>query len=322
MPFIARSPLSYLRTSEDIDTHWQQADSAASGSDITLKGGYTLASFQADIASFSNKLSQARAERQQRDMAAGQRNVKKGLVRDALTRFRAAVTNQLMGTPYAANLPTLPAVNVDESGYKEAFLKMVERWRVINGLGNTVADFTAPLILGNGLTLAAFEIELQELDAAYRLVSRTDTVLETLRRERDALMPVLKDRIVQYKNALIDKFGKTHPLVQSLPALSPAPSTNIKAVKVIGSWDADTQKAALAWTPSTVSDVTYSVRTTGSLPYKAEDEEVLAALPGGTTHFHTDTGLLTSGSEANFKVYVVSSAGNERGSNSVKVVRA
>jgi hypothetical protein len=321
MPFIARSPLAYLRTAEEINTHWQQANIAAGATHITLKGGYTLAQFQVDLTTFSNKIDQTRAERFQRDIAAAQRNIQKGNVRDSLTRFRAAITNRLMGTPYASNLPTLPVLTADESTYKEPFLKMQERWRGIDNLSNSLPDFTAPLVLGNGLTIDAYTDQLMELDAAYRSLDRSDTLLETLRRERDALMPILKQRVVQYKNALIDRFGKDHPLVKSLPALSPTAGNTLKAVKLTGTWDTSTGKAALTWTSAASPDASYSVRTTGSLPYKAEDEEALATLPHSTTHFHTDTGLTTPGAEANFKVYVVTPSGNERGSNAVKVVR-
>ena len=281
MPFIARSPLSYLRTAQDINTHWQQANTASPGSPITLKGSYTLAQFQAEATAFSSKIDQTRAERLRRDMAAGQRSVQKGAVRESLTRFRAAVTNQLMGTPYAGNLPTLPAFSVDESGYKEPFLKMQERWRVIDNLGVTVPDFTSPLVLGNGLTIDGFVDQLTGLDDSYRALDKSDTLLETFRRERDALMPILKARIVQYKNALVDRFGKDHPLVQSLPALSPIVSNTLKPVKLTGTWDATTKKAALTWSEAASSEASYSVRTTGSLPFKADDEEILATLPHG-----------------------------------------
>ena len=133
-------------------------------------------------------------------------------------------------------------------------------------------------------------------------------------------MPILKERIVQYKNALIDRFGKTHPLVQSLPALSPVSTNTLKPVKLTGTWDAITKKAALTWSAAVASDASYSVRTTGSLPFKADDEEILGNLPNGTTHFHTNAGLTLAGAEANFKVYVITPTGNERGSNAVKVV--
>ena len=320
MPFIARSPLSYLRTAQDIDTHWQQVNASSSANPITLKGSFTLAQFQNELTVFGAKISQTRAERLQRDMAAGQRSIQKDAVRESLTRFRAAVTNYLMGTPYAGNLPTLPTLSVDESAYKEPFLKMQERWRVIDNLSVSVPEFTAPLVLGNGLTLDGFVDQLTDLDSAYRALDKSDTQLETYRRERDAMMEPLKKRIVQYKNALIDRFGKEHPFVKSIPALSPTPSNTLKPVKLTGTWDASTQKAALTWSAAASQDATYSVRTTGSLPYKPDDEEVLATLPHGTTHFHTDAGLIVIGSEANFKVYVVTPSGNERGSNAVKIM--
>lgn len=55
--------------------------------------------------------------------------------------------------------------------------------------------------------------------------------------------------------------------------------------------------------------------------YKAAEEQSVALIPAGTTTTFSDYELPASGSVPSFKVYVVTSTGNEKGSNAVKVVR-
>ena len=55
--------------------------------------------------------------------------------------------------------------------------------------------------------------------------------------------------------------------------------------------------------------------------YRAAEELAVAALPKTATTFETATGLAAPGSAATFKVYVLTTTGNEKGSNAVKVTR-
>jgi hypothetical protein len=55
--------------------------------------------------------------------------------------------------------------------------------------------------------------------------------------------------------------------------------------------------------------------------YVGEEEEVLDNNPPGVLEFVNSVGLVAPGSRAFYKVYVKLTTGNERGSNTVSVVR-
>ncbi len=322
MPVISQSPQTYVATSDELIAHWTRANVTAAGTPIKLKGNYFLADFTIDRNNLSEKIAQVRAVLLSRQMSAGLRDQQKTTIREYLIRFRGAVTNALMDTPYANNLPTLPVFATDETRYKEPFLAMAERWRAINALGGSVADFTAPLTIGDGIRLEDYELALADLESSYRAVGSADAALDTLRSERNALLEPLKKRMQQYKAALIDRFGKDHALVKSLPALSPTPGATPPPVALSGSFDAARGKAVLSWGASAAADLDhYEVRTTGELPYRAEDEAVVASVPATQLSLETDEGLIVSNATANFKVYVVTRTNHERGSNAVKIKR-
>ena len=50
-------------------------------------------------------------------------------------------------------------------------------------------------------------------------------------------------------------------------------------------------------------------------------EQVAGMVQPGTLHFETESGLVSAGLKAVFKVFVVLTTGNERGSNAVKIER-
>ena len=116
---------------------------------------------------------------------------------------------------------------------------MANQWQALNALAPiAVPGFTAPLALGDGTTLAAFDARIAAARAAHRAVDAAEAEAARRRAERDALLPPLKERLKQYKSALVSIFGSNHPLVQSVPRLSPAPGTTPARVGASGAWDA------------------------------------------------------------------------------------
>ena len=76
--------------------------------------------------------------------------------------------------------------------------------------------------------------------------------------------------------------------------------------------------------PSLAPDLaSYELRgCIGGTKYDTDLEQVLGTHPAGTvTPFASSNGLLSSGSKVFYKVYVILSTGNEKGSKSVSVVR-
>lgn len=81
-------------------------------------------------------------------------------------------------------------------------------------------------------------------------------------------------------------------------------------------------KAHLVWSASANPALDfYSIRYHTGPKYKAAEEQVVGSATVGTLEFLTDFGLPAQGSVAWFKVYVVTTTGNEKGSNAVKVIR-
>ena len=321
MPFIGRSPLSYIAVADDLVAHWTRVNTASPDKPIVCKGNYAVASLTVERNALGSKVSEVRVHRTARETAASVRDGKKEAVRGYLTRFRGAVTSVLMDTPYVKNLPLMPGTTGDEQRFKEPFLKMAEQWRTINGLGSTVPGFTAPLIIGDDITLDAYEDALAELESSYRSIDVLDNNLDTSRSERDSLLPNIRKRAQQYKAALIARYGNDHAFVKSIPTLSTSPGSTPSAVKLSATWDTERELAVFTWSASSLPEVHYALRTTGSLPYKIEDEEAVVTVTTGNLTAATDAGLQAPGAEANFKVYVVTKDGNERGSNTVKVKR-
>lgn len=104
------------------------------------------------------------------------------------------------------------------------------------------------------------------------------------------------------------------------PAIRPAPGSTPVAVQLSGLWSGSLQKAHLEWTASDNPDLDhYSVRSCDPPRYRAQDEATVENVAAGTLELDTDLGLLAPGSAKIFKVYVVTTEDNEKGSNSVKV---
>jgi len=80
--------------------------------------------------------------------------------------------------------------------------------------------------------------------------------------------------------------------------------------------------ADLSWTASTDPDLeSYSVRRSGATPYDTSTEQVVDTLPPGTLALSTNAGLAAEGATMGFKVYVVLTTANEKGSNTVTINR-
>ena len=194
-------------------------------------------------------------------------------------------------------------------------------WARIN-TETTIAGFTPPLTLISGYPIAALNNEITNLRAAYASVNTADTDLKIARERRNALLAPARQRLQQYRVAVLARFGATSPLTLSLPRYSPEPGSTPDPVNLSGVWDAASSKAKLTWDASTNPQLSrYEVRQSGGATYKTADEFSVATVDKTQTQLLTGAGLGVPGTVNCFKVYVVTSDGNERGSNTVKVTR-
>ena len=316
-------PASYLPTAQDFREHWRQVE--ATGKSVVLQNGFGSDDFDEAIAALQAALTALGQAETAQQTAIAQRDAARAPLPPLLERFKGALGNQFAGTPYNKNAPRQPDPNAAESKFLAPFEDMRNQWQALNALApNSVPGFTAPLVLGDGTTLAAFDAKIAAARAAHRAVDAAEAQAARRRAERNALLPPLKERLKQYKSALVGIFGANHPLVQSVPRLSPAPGTTPPRVTVSGAWDAAQNRGVLTIEPlpDSADIAEYEVRYSPTRPYSTNDETVIGAFAPGQTTFETVVGLAAPGASAGFKVYARTSGGNERGSAVVTIKRS
>ena len=309
---------SYLSTAQEFLAHWLQVQTA--GFTLTLQGGYGSDDFEADrtalmdasdaVASRENAVGAAAVERDRQKTALSQR----------LGQFRNTVRGLLPASNHAQGLPTVPGFTVIESRFLRPLVDMADLWTRINA-DTTVPGFTPPLLLAGGYTITQFRTGLTLLRAAYAANTNATGEAQAARRTRDGLLPPLRERMNQYRALAKALLPAGHPLLATLPPITPPAGSTPGAVILSGGWNETGAQAALSWPASDHPDLDhYSLRAyTGPGAYRAADERVVARVPKEATQFSSDFGLLSPGAETGFKLYVVTRTGNEKGSNAIRI---
>ncbi len=312
---------SYLPAAQEFLNHWAQVNLALGGApatDLKLQGAYTLANLTSDRAALQAAITATEGSDNVRQTAATNRDLKKGAILPRIGQFRAGARFKLVGTGYVGALPRVPSFKGNQSLFLKPFDDMANLWLTINA-DTSVPGFTPPLLLPGGYTQANHATELAALRAAYIAVDNANETARLNRKKRDVLLPPIKKRLLQYRVAVLATFGPNDPLTLSVPLVTPPPGSTPQPVNLSGVWNATTSKADLDWSASTNANLAhYSVRT-APVPYHAADESVVGEVSAGALEFSTVAGLLAPGSVAQFKVYVVLTTGNEKGSNTVSV---
>lgn len=311
---------TYLPTVQEFLNHWTQANLELGAAPIVLSDGYTLANFSADRTALENAVLGLQPVDNIRTNTAADRDIKKNALRARLTQFRAIVSGQMAESRYVRSLPKLPNPTANEAAYLAPFNSMASLWKKINA--SPPKGFTGPLLLQGGYSQANLTADIAALRAAYAAANDATANSRSAREERDLLLPNLRARMKQYRQVAKGRLPASSPLAGTIPAYSPPPGSTPAPVKVFGVWDAALGQAVLTWEASSNPALdSYSIRTAPGPVYKAAEEVVVASVPTAQNTFATDTGLAAPGSVALFRVYVVLSTGNERGSATVKISR-
>ncbi len=127
------------------------------------------------------------------------------------------------GTHYADGLPKMPPLGTDEANFLAPLTDAADRWRRINtdAQAKVISNFAGPLLLAEGYTLAQFETDIAALRSACRAHDMATSDAEDRLRRRDALLPALRERFNQYRKIARALIPEGHPLLATLPALSP-----------------------------------------------------------------------------------------------------
>ena len=280
---------SYVVVMLEVLEHWDSANTELGGlpaSDLVLQGGLTRAQFSADRDAISAGITGIEDLENGRQIAADIRQTSREQVRERLSRFRGILRGTLPNTPYEKAAPTLPELSAVQSKFLAPLDDMASLWTRINADTST-PGFTPPLIIA-GYALADFQTDLAGLRASFAAVTAAENDLDLARKERDALLPPAKERMVQYRAMVEATFGAEHPLTLTLPTLSSAPGSTPDAVTASGEWDAVAGEAVLTWNGSTNSNLQlYEIRVASGATYDAATASVAGQVLAGTEEFRT-----------------------------------
>lgn len=249
------------------------------------------------------------------------RAMKEGLHLRA-SQFNEKVRSQLAGTHYERALPELPQPQDGQAIFMKAMDDISTLWAKINAAAG-IPGFTPPMVLLGGYALAEFDTAVAALRVQFQTDSKADYMVGFKIEERNSLQNLIYPTLKAYRLAVPTFFAADSPQVLTLPKLSPDAGSTPDPVTATGLWNAPTTQGKITWAASTDANLEkYEVRWAPGTIYNSENEVVLGTvLPGAALEFFTAQGLGTAGASSNFKVYVIVTTGNERGSNVVKITR-
>lgn len=315
---------SYVPTMDQFLAHWEDVNIQLGGTpatDLKLFGGYVRAMFLADRDAIDSALTGLIGFENTRELAAQKRDAAKSALLGKLQQWRGLLRALLPGSSYLSAAPLVPPFSSAESKFLAAFDDMANLWSKINA-DATIAGFTPPLTIG-AYTLTMFQADLAALRMAYGAVTIAENDERIAREMRDALLPLARERMIQYRAGVEGLLGVNDPLTLSLPDLSPAPGSTPAPVVLGGSWDAALGLAMFQWTASLAATLShYELRMSVGATYDTASATVVANIPAGTLTFSTAAGLVAPGDIASFKLFVVLTTANEAGSNTVTITRA
>lgn len=312
-------PSSYPPTAEEFLVHWLAADTTlGAGNEIVLPGAVVRAGLQTQRDLLVTKRTDVQAKLNLLELARGDLELRKEALLLRLNQFNDKVNALHPQTKWVRALPSIPGIGYGQSNFTDPLDDANHLWVMINA-DAALTDIT---LLG-GYLQATFATDIAALKTAYATYNAAGITVTITIEERndlqDDIYPILKN----YRQVLPTYFAKTHALVTSLPRLTPEPGSTPDAVTAKGSWIVASLMAKLLWTASSDANLLrYEIRFCAGPNYSTDNESVIGTvLAGGLLEFLTDSGLTTPGSTASFKVYVVTTTGNEKGSNTLVITR-
>ena len=319
MPF--SGPASYLPTIDEFIGHWIDVDAALDPlTPLVLTGGYSLASLQADRDALATRITELTQAINVVEGHRTDRDLQRPPVKARMRQLGNYIRGILSASVYTGQIPRLIDDRSNAGKWINAMDDHEHLWTQIEAA--PPAGFVPPLLLNGAYAIANFTADVVALKGVFTSLVQAEQDEDREREEREELYLAIRARLVQYRRAVPGLFPKEHPLVTSLPKLSPPRGHTPDAVVLTGVWNAGTGLADLSWTASDDPDLLhYQVRRSGATPYDTSTELVVTTvLPPGLTH-STLEGLPVDGATMGYKVYVVLTTGNEKGSNAMSVTR-
>lgn len=315
-------PTSYVPTTNGFISHWEEVNLLlGAGGPLVLPDGTTIAiltGYRDSLLAFGSSV---QGEINDVEIARGNLEIRNAALIGRLGEFNRKVRGSLGHTAFARALPQVPQAGSSEGVILGTLDDMATLWAKINAA--TIPGFTGPLLLLGGYAVATNSTDLTVLKSDYATWKDAMQDLKLERERRNDVQDKVRAALRDYRAAVLGTFAPTDAIVASLPDLSPPPGTTPDAVTANIVWDAATGTAKITFSASADPNLDhYEIRFTPGSNYSTADETVVGNVtPGGLLEFFTDAGLAASGNTASFKVYVILTTGNEKGSNTVTITR-
>lgn len=326
---------TYLPTADAFITHWTAANTVLGvGNPVITAKGTALAGLSAERGNLAGAFVNVTHAINSVETARATLAATRARTSQLISAFNSAVRGRLGGSSFVPALPAVPGSKDSAAIVAQAADDAANLWEQINEQ-DASPGFTPPLVLsvppeGNpladpvNLDMADFNTVLAKLKTDTTVLSSAEQNLIMARDDRDLSKKRLYEILKDYRSAIPGYFAVGTPMRESLPALSPAPGGTPDPVVATGSWDTEEAKGRISFTASANPNLDrYELRYCAGSEYRTEDEVSIATLPATASPlvFLTLDGLTTPGTTALYRVYVILTTGNERGSNTVPVTR-
>ena len=310
-------PTSYLSTSDEFVSHWGLANTAlGAGNEIVLIGGTTLAMLVNKRDALVAKRTALASKLNLAELARGDVEDRKTTLLAWANKFNDRVRALYSGTKWERALADLPSIGDGEGPFGDAMDDIATLWELLN-LDATLPD----LILVGGVTQAQFATERTALRSAYAAWKGAVKVANFTLEERNDIQDVLYDIFKEYRKAVPGYFEKGAATLDSLPDLTPPPGSTPAPVQLSGGWNEQLAAVVLTVTQPTEPNVTIQIRVCDGPTYDADTENVAATLPAGTLTVTNNFNMVNPGDTKSFRAYTVTATGNEKGSNTITIIR-
>ena len=313
-------PSSYILTLDEFLAHWAIADATlGAGSEIVLPVGVTRAILLAKKVTLVAKREELQTTLNMQETARGEIDILKITLLERIHQFNDKVRAYLPNSKWIAALPLMPSYSDGQGNFTEPLDDAATLWLQLNADPGAVAAFT----LLEAYTQAMFATDLTALRTAYAALNTAGVTATVVRNERNSLQDEIYRLLKSYRIVLPTAFTRGHALTASLPRLTPLPGSTPAEVTVTVVWDAALEQARITWTATTSADLDhYDVRFCSGPNYSTDDESIVTTMPGdGNREVLTTAGLINPGATASFKVYVITTTDNEKGSTAVSLTR-
>ena len=311
---------SFPPTMSAFEAHWAQVNTALGGGGLVLTDGFTLANLTSGRTALMGLMSDKEAATNTRQIGADARNMAKTTCAQRLAEFIAKTKWAVSRGPYKSSIPKKPPFKSDESDFLRPMNDMLTLWAAINA-DSTIPGFTPPLLLLGGYTLANATTDVNAATTAFSNHKHAVANEKIAIDKRDAPTASIRAHLVEYRKAVLATFGKGHYLVTSLPSITPAPGSTPAAVVLSGSWDSVGVQGSLSCTAPTGPNLDHLTLKYSPVPYRESTASVVDNFPITQLTFLTTFGLIHAGAVADYKIYVVTTTGNQKGSNTVRITR-